>query len=130
MLSGNKEVPTSQIAFTTQTKKKEEKIEPKHEEPKKEEIKKEIKKEIKEEKKINVEIPNQTYMMMYPYNPNQKESKPTMMFMIPMYCVETKNMPQNFSFPTMPQMPMPGMQFPFYPYPPFGMNMQQYSENK
>ena len=118
------------MAFTAQIKKKEEKIESKREEPKKEEIKK----EVKEDKKKTNEIPSQpsfAYMMMYPYIPNQKESKPTMTFMIPMYCVETKNMPQNFPMPTMPQMaPMPGMPFQFYPYPPFGMNMQQFSENK
>ena len=82
-------------------------------------------KEKHEKKRMN-QMPNQpymTYMMMYPYgmnNPN--DDKPPMMFMIPMYCVDPRSLPHGMPMPAMP--PMPNMQFPFFTFPPFGMNMQ------
>ena len=117
------------------------KEEPKEEIPKKEEIIKEekVKKEEKEknEERRNDSVPFQpylTYMMMYPSippsgNDNKKDNKPPMVFMIPVYCADPRSFPNDFPMSPMPPMqpmpmPIPNMQFPFYGYSPFPMNMQ------
>ena len=65
--------------------------------------------------------PTVTYMVMYPYNNDPNGSKPPMLFMIPMLCIDQRNLPNGMAMPTMP--PMPNIQFPFFAFPTYGMNM-------
>lgn len=143
-LSGNKDIPTQQtnvISPEVNIQKEKPKEEPKEEIPKKEEIIKEekVNKEEKEknEERRNDSVPFQpylTYMMMYPSippsgNDNKKDNKPPMVFMIPVYCADPRSFPNDFPMSPMPPMqpmpmPIPNMQFPFYGYSPFPMNMQ------
>ena len=125
--------PTSNISTNPHTVKPKE--EQKQEKPKEREIipeqnvqEENSDKEEKEkyENKRTNQMPSQpywTHMIMYPYgmnNPN--DGKPPMVFMIPMYCFDPRSIPHGFPMP--PMQPMPNMQFPFYNFQPFGMNMQ------
>ena len=137
-LQGKKEVPTKQITFTTSAhnpKNIKEKEEPKIEEEIHEE--KEIieeksdKEEIKTEKKTTNNAPNQPFWTFMSLNPNipvcgddKKDDKPSMAYMIPVYCVDPRSFPNGV--PTMP--PMTNMPFPFFPF--YGMNMPQNDQNK
>ena len=92
---------------------------------------KEEKEEIKEKEKDDKNTPKLpffTYMMMYPQPTlygvdNKKNDKPSMVYMIPVYCVDPNNLPNGMNLPTMPTMPQMFPMSPFYSFPPFGMTM-------
>ena len=88
-----------------------------------------VEKEEKEkEEKEAPKLPFFTYMMMYPQPTlygvdNKKDEKPSMVYMIPVYCVDPNNLPNGMTLPTMPTMPQMFPMPPFYSFQPFGMPM-------
>ena len=128
-IPGNKEVVNQQ----TQTKPtlstppvQKKKEEPRKEVPKKEEIAQEEKSE--HEEKPEAQKQNfWTYMSMCQVNmANQNENKNSMMYLIPVFCVDPKTITKEMKIPPIPTVsPIPQMgNMPyFFPYP-YGMPMQ------